>query len=67
MKRYGKWVGSPRGILEDITHCIIEVWGDWHSHQCQHKRGYGEDGLFCKQHAKLSSNSQRLRTPKDEA
>ncbi len=54
-RRYGKWAGNPNGYPEDETRCIIEIWprsGSWASYQCMRKRGYGPDGLYCKQHAK---------------
>lgn len=38
---------------EDTTHCIASVstYGRLRSfHQCRRSRGYGEDGLYCKQH-----------------
>ncbi len=48
---YGGWAGNPRGIAEDKTLCIQNVWGDFgHGHQCSRKRGHGKDGLYCKQH-----------------
>ena len=54
---YGAWTGNPKGILEDETKCIEEVWprgrvDGWFSWQCQRKRGYGPGGLYCKQHAR---------------
>ena len=51
---YDKSGVNPKGIPEDKTRCIAEVtaWSGWHSYQCQRKRGYGQDGLYCKQHAK---------------
>lgn len=36
---------------EDVTRCIANV-SEWHEVQCSRPRGYGEDGLYCKQHAK---------------
>ena len=51
---YDKWAGNPKGEKEDLTCCIAEVhdWTGWHLLQCSRKRGYGPDGLYCKQHAK---------------
>jgi len=44
---------NPNGTPEDETRCVKEVWGPgWHSNQCRRKRGFGKDGLYCKQHAK---------------
>ena len=37
---------------EDVTRCIEAVVDGWHERQCYRKRGYGKDGLYCKQHAK---------------
>ena len=37
---------------ENPKRCIKEVYGTWLSYQCTRKRGYGKDGLYCKQHAK---------------
>ena len=48
---YGQWAGEPKGVKEDPTRCVEEVWS-WYSRQCSRKRGYGKDGLYCKQHAK---------------
>ncbi|CAB5223449.1 hypothetical protein UFOVP383_49 [uncultured Caudovirales phage] len=49
-RRYGQWGGNPKGHPEDPTRCIEEVWP--FPRQCTRKRGYGPDGLYCKQHAK---------------
>lgn len=54
---YGQWAGDPKGRSEDEACCIAEIWGNdrWsRGYQCQRKRGYGTDGLYCKQHAKKS-------------
>jgi len=53
-RRYGRWAGNPKGYPEDPERCIERVLpkGEWISRQCQRKRGYGLDGLYCKQHAK---------------
>lgn len=56
-RKYNQWAGNPKGNPEDKTHCIEEVWskdGFGMSYQCNRKRGYGTDGLFCKQHAKMN-------------
>lgn len=55
---YGVWTGNPKGISEDETKCIKEVWprgraDGWFPWQCQRKRGYGFEGLYCKQHARM--------------
>jgi len=53
---YCRWGGNPKGVKEDTTRCIEEVWpqdrGTWLPHQCGRRRGHGPDGRFCKQHAK---------------
>lgn len=54
---YGIWAGNPKGVPEDETCCIEEVFprdGSWIPAQCQRKRGHGDDGLWCKQHAKMA-------------
>ncbi len=50
---YGARAGKPKGTPEDETRCIHKVWSAsaWTSRQCCRKRGHGQDGLFCKQHA----------------
>jgi hypothetical protein len=52
---YDKGIWHPNGISEDITRCIKSVSDDtgWHFYQCKRKRGFGKDGLYCKQHAKM--------------
>ena len=54
-RTYGSWAGNPKGVPEDKDRCIERVLGvrEWVSHQCSRKRGYGIDGLYCKQHAKI--------------
>lgn len=56
---YGRWGGQPQGKLEDETRCIEEVYDKelHHNRQCLHFRGYGPDGLYCKQHAKKHEKS----------
>ena len=57
-RRYGEWAGNLNGHPENPVHCIKEVWpADGRSmipYQCRRQRGYGPDGLYCKQHAKLA-------------
>jgi len=57
---YGRWSGNPRGMPENVFRCIEEVpdTQGWIPHQCQRRRGFGEDGLFCKQHA--ARNAERI-------
>ncbi len=52
---YGQWAGDPKGTKEDPKRCIKEVWpigGRWNPYQCLRKRGYGPEGLYCRQHGK---------------
>ena len=53
-RRYDIWAGNPKGIKEDKTKCIQSVsdYTGWHRYQCSRKRGHGDKGLYCKQHAK---------------
>jgi hypothetical protein len=32
--------------------CAAMVYGQWSSRRCARAKGYGKDGLYCKQHAK---------------
>lgn len=56
MKRrvYDQWAGNPQGTPEDVERCVEDVADGtgWHWNQCARKRGYGLDGLYCRQHAK---------------
>ena len=52
---YGQWAGNEKGNREDRRRCIEQVWPTGRSilpAQCSRLRGYGQVGLFCKQHAK---------------
>jgi hypothetical protein len=65
---YGAWAGMPNGIPEDETCCIVEVstrerWASYH--QCFRKRGFGIDGLFCKQHATQQNMQRTLKERAD--
>ena len=53
--RYGKWVGNPKGIKEDLTKCIETVYHKdiLNFLQCTKKRGNGPDLEYCKTHAKI--------------
>lgn len=67
MRYYNKWAGNPKGVKEAPSRCIAEVSNDGRNvlfHQCLRKRGHGVNGLFCKQHSKLSMDS--LYVPEDE-
>lgn len=52
---YDQWAGNHKGTPEDETKCISKVAGDtgWRIIQCSRKRGYGLNGEYCKQHAKI--------------
>ena len=52
-RRYGKWAGNPQGVPEDATLCIEYLFeaASWRYIQCGRKRGFGPDGLYCKEHA----------------
>jgi hypothetical protein len=47
-------------VPEDPTRCIIEVWTGKIFKQCGHKRGFGAQGLLCKQHAHGMQQSNPL-------
>jgi len=66
MRRYGKWAGEPDGRPEDSQRCVAEVVEDFIVRQCRHKRGYGPDGLFCKQHAKQLASGIKLHVPEED-
>jgi hypothetical protein len=52
---YGVWAGNPTGRPYDAERCAFEVFPSIGvQYQCCRLRGHGRDGLFCKQHAKLS-------------
>lgn len=54
-RRYGQWAGDPRGVVEDPTRCIKDVTPPSRSiisYQCRRKRGHGEGGQHCRQHAR---------------
>ena len=60
-RRYDQWAGNERGISENKTRCIAEVTDEtgWHRYQCDRKRGYGPNGEYCKQHAKIAERDSR--------
>lgn len=62
LRRYDQWPGNLKGIPEDTARCVQEVRspGAWpHYHQCSRKRGFGMNGLYCRQHAKRHEGSER--------
>lgn len=69
MRKYGEWAGNPKGKLENKKNCIVEVQGLGRGlffYQCERKRGHGENGLYCKQHAKMLDSGRFLFIPKDD-
>ena len=47
--------GGYQNIREDVTRCVERVAEGGRSvasYQCRRDRGFGKDGLYCKQHAK---------------
>lgn len=50
VRRYGNWIGNPKGTKEDTSRCIASVFSSYRFNQCSRKRGHGEGGLYCKQH-----------------
>lgn len=56
-KRYGAWAGNPKGRPYNPEQCAEEVSDrtGWHFYQCNRIKGFGKDGLYCKQHAKKNS------------
>lgn len=62
-RRYGRWAGNPKGVSEDVGQCVEEVYpGEnqgWVPRQCSRKRGYGPEGLYCKQHGEKATRRER--------
>ncbi len=48
-RTYGTGLSLRR---EDKTLCIESIWNKFYNYQCSRKRGYGKQGLYCKQHSK---------------
>lgn len=62
-RRFGVWAGNPKGYAEDPTRCIAAIggsslWGPANERQCGRKRGFGPDGLYCRQHAQRKAVSK---------
>lgn len=59
---YSEWAGNPKGVPEDITLCICEVFPahEWVSRQCNRKRGHGPGRLYCKQHARIVERNEKI-------
>lgn len=72
LRRYGQWAGDPAGTCEDQTKCIEEVFSgsrfaSYVGRQCQHRRGYGPDGLYCVMHAKQRITNRGIKPMYDES
>ena len=54
LRRYAQCAGDPEGFTERLTDCIAGVHRGREGRftQCEHKRGHGPNGEYCKQHAK---------------
>ena len=55
MRRYGQWAGNPGGVRERLDRCAQEIFsGDsmYIGRQCSKPRGNGENGEYCRVHAK---------------
>lgn len=50
-RAYGVWASNPNGFQEDKNNCVVEIHGDY---QCKRRRGYGPNGEYCKQHARMA-------------
>ena len=67
MKHYPrKFYGRPGWtVVYDPRRCGYEVPEPPHylnTHQCRRKPGFGRDGLFCKQHAKVIAEREDRET-----
>jgi len=62
LRVYDKSNLNPEGIKEDPTRCIASVSAGmgWHFIQCSRKRGFGPDGLLCRQHAKILEEHNKV-------
>ena len=56
--RYGEWAGKPQGTPYNPERCAYEVWHNMTAYQCLRSPGYGPDGLYCKQHARIMEVAQ---------
>ena len=59
--RYGAWAGNPSGSPYNEKYCAYSVSDNFFRlRQCSRKNGYGPDGLYCRQHGSLFSESERI-------
>lgn len=52
--RYGQWAGNNAGNKQSKEHCVKGVYPSHSKYievQCSRNRGFGNNGLYCKQHA----------------
>ena len=65
---YNQWAGNEKGKKENLSKCIEKVWPPpgYISSQCSRKRGYGPEGLYCKQHAKVQDRMLSDKLVKEE-
>lgn len=66
-KRYGQWAGNERGFAEKPANCVEEIFSgrSFIGSQCKRSRGFGPDGLYCKQHAKRQEAMAAARSGKE--
>lgn len=59
---YDKSALNPKGTPEDKSRCIADVMDffGWHLVQCSRRRGYGPNGEYCKQHAKIEERRKLI-------
>jgi hypothetical protein len=65
-RMYRRWAGNPQGTPEIEAQCVAQVHDEGRSplfHQCYRKRGYGETGELCKQHAAMVERGQHVSIP----
>lgn len=61
--KYRQWAGNPNGNPYRNGFCAWEVWPNDRGglpHQCHKKSGYGINGLYCKQHAKILDGTYNM-------
>lgn len=63
MRMYG--YSSLYRCKEDTNKCAAQIQYNYHFFQCSRRRGYGEGGLLCKQHARLQSDGRHIDIPAD--
>lgn len=71
VRYYGHSHLHKKGFREDKTKCVVEVMryvGRWPSSgQCARKRGFGPEGLYCRQHdPKVVAEKEKIQWDKYE-